>query len=104
MNYYSNNKEANILHQALIELYLSFKLKLSTDLSIESEENTLMKTNPFTVINYIKNTVDILINLQIEEAMQKSKQEEIGSAREDSLEKLTQTLETEIRSHIRVNL
>jgi len=101
MSYYQNNTEAHHLHLALINLYLSLKSELPETHSIETKEPILLKVNPLILLQYIKDTIKILINVKVKEKLEKMKKGRI-LLKSNSIENLTQNLEAEIRSHIRV--
>jgi len=103
MSYYVENKEASELHQILIDFYTYLKSKLNPSKEqTHTEESSLLNSNPSTVIEYIKSTIDILITMEVEKAVKYVNEKEEGELEQD-LEKLTQNLEAEVRSHIRVN-
>lgn len=82
------------------------------------ERENLKKKNPKTLIEYIKSSIEILINLKVEERLNLLKesadkitfnpnndQENMSDEEEvNEYEKLLRQLEGEIRNHIRVNL
>jgi len=82
------------LQQALIDLYISLKEKAL----IQHQDHFPLDLEPIKLVSHIKSYVNIAINVQVEKALQV---EDNGAS--ESLEKLTQDLEAEIRSHIRVN-
>jgi len=109
------------LHQSLIGLYLSVKVRSKQEVENytteqqEAEEVALQETSPFLIIDYIKSSIDILLNCQMEKAMQINEAKKEEARREETnessyqqdgspheLEKLTQGLEAEVRLHIRV--
>ncbi len=105
------------LQEALVNLYLSVKVRNKDDVENytkeqqTAEESALHGTDPFVIIEYVKSSIDILLNCQMEKAMQmaEAKREETNESSynkgNDSppqdLEKLTQGLEAEVRLHIR---
>ena len=66
--------------------------------SLEEEKETLKKTSSFTILEYIKNSIDILVDIKIEEKLNKSKNNE----EEYDYESMLKKLEADIRSHIKV--
>ena len=109
------DKSTHALQKALASLYLSVKVRskqevesYNKEMQLE-EEVTLQDTDPFTLIDYIRESIDILMNFQVERAMQiaeeKRKEENDSSTQDEThhdLEQVTQGYEAEIRLHIRV--
>jgi hypothetical protein len=110
----SNSKS---VEEALIDLYLNLKIRKQEEVfklnnhKIESlntnamnqERENLKKTNPLTIIEYIKSSIDILIELKVEERMNLEKkllQDEEECMNE--YEALLRKLEGDIRQHIKV--
>ena len=58
--------------------------------------------NPFVILEYIKNSIDILINLKVEERLESEKNVEINNTTENEYEVLLRKLESDIRIHIKV--
>jgi len=109
------DKSGHSLQQALIGLYLSVKVRSKQDVESyskgkqEEEEESLKEADPFLIIEYVKSSIDILMNCQMERAVQmaEAKREAENESRQDcprDLEQLTQSLEAEVRLHIRVML
>lgn len=61
------------LHDALIELYLNVKVRSNDEIThydnkiFEQEKDKLRCTDPHTIIEYIRSSVEILMNLKQEE-------------------------------------
>jgi hypothetical protein len=112
------------LEDAIIELYLNVKVRKQEEVRInshsskienynedylEKEKEKLRKTNPFVIIGYIKSSIEILIDLKVQEKLQ-----EIEVKKDDFLdhfdfgdgvneyEKLLRKLEADIRSYVKV--
>ena len=106
----------NEVQRALVDLYLNVKIRNAEELSgfnkhkLEEEKKALKNTNSLLLIDYIRTSVEILINMRKDEdALINIKDDsilsesiksfkEIPKAYEDQLQKL----EEEVRSHIRV--
>ena len=88
------------MKQALIHLYLSLKAKAHCFTS-DPEQLSLLNLNPLTLLDYISSYIDIAINAQVEERMESMKTLKSEEYSQD-LEQVTQNLEAEVRSHIRV--
>ena len=105
----------NAVQKALVDLYLSVKFRNGSEESpvekTEAEESNLLATDPLLLVDYIKSSIDILTNTQVEKALQmaeakREEENESSTQRENAqnLEELTQSLEAEVRLHIRVLL
>jgi len=96
------------LLKALIDLYLSVKvrseesIKNCTREQIESERRCLLNTNPLSIIDYIRSSVEILLNLKEEEDKTIKGQAVNDIEKQESYEEQIQKLEAEARMHIRV--
>jgi hypothetical protein len=68
----------------------------------------LLKLNPFTVLEYIKTSIDILVELKVNEKAQELESEYYQSANSNTsiheYEKLLWKLEADIRTFIKVIL
>ena len=106
-------KSPRSLRKALAGLYLGVKVRSKPEIELyttdkqQEEEASLLDTDPFTLIEYIRESIDILVNFQMEKAMQIAEEKrkdacESSTQDEASLEQLTQGYEAEIRLHIRV--
>lgn len=97
------------LLKALIDLYLNVKvrseenLKNCTKEQIDKERKAVSNTNPITIVDYIRSSIEILLNLQKEEGTLKQNSIRISDTQE-SYEEQIQKLEAETRMHIRVYL
>ena len=72
----------------------------------DDEREKLRKTNPLTIIEYIKNSIDVLIDLKVEEKIEANKKwnlQEEDEERQNEYENLLRKLESDIRLHIKVN-
>jgi hypothetical protein len=69
------------------------------------EKEKLRKTNPTTIIDYIKNSIDILIDLKVEEKLEAIKKLNSSdeAEKQNEYETLLRKLESDIRLHIKVN-
>ncbi len=78
--------------------------QFNNDLLIEEKEK-LRKTNPTTIIDYIKNSIDILIDLKVEEKLEAIKKLNSSdeAEKQNEYETLLRKLESDIRLHIKVN-
>ena len=72
---------------------------------LKEEKENLKKTNPLVILDYIKNSIDILIELKVEERIEayKKQNSEEDEDRQNEYETLLRKLESDIRQHIRVN-
>ena len=61
------------LEEALVDLYLSVKIRSNEEIDAYNEEilaeerERLRETNPFTILEYIKTSIEILMNMKMEE-------------------------------------
>ncbi len=76
---------------------------------LEKEKEKLRKTSPFVIISYIKSSIEILIDLKVQEKLQEieGKKEEFVDNFEfgdgiNEYEKLLRKLEANIRSYVKV--
>jgi len=71
---------------------------------LQQERENLMKTDPLIIIEYIKNSIDILINLKVEEKLEIEKNAGLNdqSDKQNDYETLLRKLESDIRGHIKV--
>ena len=109
------------LEESIIDLYLSLKVRKNEDVMIfsqkfnpEAEREKLRNTNSKLVIEYIKSSIDIVINIKVEERINdlnaklalKEQSCEISSIEEcepiNEYEASLRHLEGEIRNHIKV--
>jgi hypothetical protein len=76
---------------------------MNTD-ALNTERENLKKTNPITIMEYIKSSIDILIDLKVEERMENTKRQTFGDSEDriNEYEPLLKKLEGDIRQHIRV--
>lgn len=59
--------------------------------------------NPFVILEYIKNSIDILINLKVEERLEEKNVENLSlEDKQNEYEVLLRKLESDIRTHIKV--
>jgi hypothetical protein len=113
------NPSEKSIQEAIIELYLNVKIRKQDDVirnlikldkfehnSLEKEKEKLLKTNPLLILDYIKSSIEILINMKVQEKLQTTVQsrnsEEISDDDINVYEKELRHLEAEIRSHIKV--
>lgn len=71
---------------------------------LSDEREKLRKTNSLTIIDYIKNSIDILIDLKVEEKLEAIKKLNLSGEEEkqNEYETLLRKLESDIRLHIKV--
>ena len=74
---------------------------------LNEEKEKLRKTSPLTIIDYIRNSIDILIDLKVEEKLEAIKKlnlsdEEEEEEKQNEYEVLLRKLESDIRTHIKV--
>ena len=80
-----SNKEQESIEDALIDLYLSVKIRSNEEVSqfkllivflqidayneevLQEERERLKDTNSFTILEYIKTSIEILMNMKMEE-------------------------------------
>lgn len=61
------------LEEAIIELYLNVKVRSNEEISnydettFEKEKQKLRLVSPYTILDYIKSSIEILMNLKSEE-------------------------------------
>jgi hypothetical protein len=73
--------------------------------TLSKEKERLVGQDPFLIIEYIRSTIEILMNLKMEELQAKKNEEEANSTNHDTpqdYEQMLQKLEAEVRNHIRV--
>ena len=118
---YNNNKT---LEDAIVDLYLNVKIRkqeevkyqcnlYSSQIEIydenfqEQEKEKLRKASPFTLIEYIKSSIEILIDLKVQEKLQDrdARRAEFDDNEDETneYEKLLRKLESDIRTYIKVN-
>lgn len=71
----ATSEEPASLTEAIVDLYLSVKIRkddeeLDESILIEEKEN-LQSADPFVVLEYIRNSFDILLNMRMEEKKEK---------------------------------
>ena len=100
------------MKEAIIELYLNVKIRnpeddsvCTDDLDIEREK--LKELDEFTVLDYIRSSIEILMNLKIEEhegdgEPQRSKLKVPKEESQTDYEETIQKLEADVRNHISV--
>ena len=72
---------------------------------LNEEKEKLRKTSPLTIIDYIRNSIDILIDLKVEEKLEAIKKLNLSDEEEEKqneYEVLLRKLESDIRTHIKV--
>ncbi len=110
----------NSLQQALVDLYLNVKVRSTDEIEkydeekLEEERKTLKETEPLLLVEYIRTSIEILMNVRAEEkALVKSQKEETESVTSETpsqseppraYEQQIQKLEEESRMHIRVRM
>lgn len=110
------NKPEEFQHEKLIEavkeLYIDIKLKYKyeyVDQFKKQEMEKLRDINPFKLIDYIKEYIDIYINYKLDEAKNTSnnvddKKKVFQNIDEEVYEKMIKKLEADIRNHIKVTI
>lgn len=108
------------LEEAIIELYLNVKIRKQDEVKLiitqienydtnaqEKEKENLRKASPFTIIEYIKSSIEILIDIKVKEQLQERENRINDTYNPDEeevneYEKLLRKLESDIRIHIKV--
>ena len=98
------------ISEAIKELYIDVKIKNNVENLEEfkkSEFEKLKEINLFTLIEYIKESMDIYVNFKIEEVKNSFRfsefQQKVFENNEDEVyEKMIKKLEADIRNHIKV--
>jgi len=113
----AKNKVSVLMQEALVDLYLNVKIRSTeeinsyTEAKLDEERNSLKETDPLLLIEYIRASIEILLNMRSEEnALIKTKDEEaVSVTSEKSVKEIPKLyeqqiikLEEETRSHIRV--
>ena len=104
----NNSKEKN-LEEYIIDLYLNLKprLKENNFPKIEDREK-LRKTNPRIILEYVKSSIDILINISVKEKLEKISEDNedliLNDTEVNQYEKQLRQAESQIRSHIKANI
>ena len=68
-----NGQQEESIEEALIDLYLSVKIRSNEEIDgynediLQEERERLAETSPFTVLEYIKTSIEILMNMKMEE-------------------------------------
>ena len=110
------HKATPTISQALIDLYLNVKVRSTEDIEnynedkLEEERENLEETDPLIIIEYIKTSIEILLNIKEEEQQaqllhQKTAVDESMKSEKEppqDYEQIIQKLEAETRMHIRV--
>lgn len=69
----TDDEDANELREAIIELYLAIKIRSIeelndiTDTKIDEEKDKLDKVSGFQVLEYVRTSIEIIMNLKIED-------------------------------------
>lgn len=67
-------KHDETLEEALIDLYLSVKIRSNDEIdhydedSLSKERQKLLEMDPFTVLDYVKTSIEILMNMKYEQS------------------------------------
>ena len=98
----------DVIHEALVELYLSVKLRSSDEIEnyneskLEEELESVKSIDSLLLIKYIKDSIEIIMSTKQDEPRKNSSSEsslkEYGKGYEEQL----QNLEAEVRIHIAV--
>lgn len=107
-NYFEEEESAaeQNLHQAIIELYLSVKVRNHhesdslTESKVGEERSNLSEVDSFTILDYIRNSFDILMSMKVDETRKSTRHSD--KSENNDLEKMLQKLEGDVRQHIRV--
>jgi hypothetical protein len=100
------------LVEAIKELYVDIKLKYKCENSEEAYKiNELQKikdVNVFKLIEYIKESIEIYVNIKLDEAknsneISEHKEKVFQENDEDVYENMIKKLEADVRNHIKVN-
>ncbi len=100
------------LVEAIKELYVDVKLKYKCENQEELKKKELDKIkeiNVFKLIDYIRESIDIYVNLKLDEAKYSTnetddKQKLFHDDEEEVYEKMIKKLEADVRNHIKVNI
>ncbi len=107
------------IQTALVDLYLNVKIRSTEEINnysevkLEEERLSLKDTEPLLLIEYIRSSIEILLNMRSEENALIKLKEDVKSVTSETpsikeipkvYEEQIQKLEEEVRSHIRVNL
>ena len=76
------------------------KIEYINSEKILEEKEILKKKDPIAIINYIKNSIDILVDLKVEEKI--AEQKPSSNDNYQDYETLLRKLENDIRTHIKV--
>eukprot|EP00831_Metopus_contortus_P071992 TRINITY_DN65739_c0_g1_i1.p1 TRINITY_DN65739_c0_g1~~TRINITY_DN65739_c0_g1_i1.p1 ORF type:complete len:179 (+),score=56.22 TRINITY_DN65739_c0_g1_i1:115-651(+) len=104
-----NSKTGQNLKDAIIDLYLNIKIRSNdeivqfTDEKYDAERIKLCETDLFVILDYIRTTVEILMNMKEEEKEQHSSRS-VDTTRDipKEYEQALQKLEEEARNHVRI--
>jgi vacuolar-type H+-ATPase subunit I/STV1 len=72
---YEESSKLNEVHQALIELYLDVKVRSNDEIlalndeKLEKEQSKLMEIETLALVEYIKSSIEILLNLKMDASM-----------------------------------
>lgn len=99
------------LINAIKDLYVDVKIKYKCDNEQDFKKNELNKIkdiNVFTVIDYIRESINIYVNYKLDEARNSTNdtnnnQKIFDINDEEVYEKIIKKLEADIRNHIKVN-
>lgn len=112
-----NTKKNEKLHEKIIELFLNVKIRKQEDINIsgkeddEKEKEKIRNKDSFEIIDYIRQSVEILIDLKVKEKIdwRNNNPEEfkqmnlpLTDSELDEYEKLLRKYEGDLRNHIRV--
>jgi len=92
-------KSQESAEKAILGLYQSIKSEIyQKEIQIED----LQKINLLQIVNYLKQSIEILVNLRIERTLKKQSERENIQGDCSSYENLIKKLEDDIRNHIKV--
>lgn len=108
------NKSKPTLEEAIIDLYLNVKIRKQEEIetiednALEYEKEKLRKIDPITLIGYIKKSIEILVDIKVQDKLQASAEHLTSYYGSDNTvneyEKLLRKLEADIRNFIKVRV
>ena len=93
-------------------MYMSYQIDNYDDLQFNKEKDKLKAIGPLHLVQYIRSSVEILMNMKLEELEQQKKEDKLNESKNSikskegppiEYEEIMQKLEGEIRNHIRAN-
>jgi hypothetical protein len=98
----NKDTQSKSLEDVVLELYSEIKQEISNK---PQDVTELKKINIFQVVDYLRQSIDLLVSLRIEKLEKEMKdKKDSSSLKNENYESLIRKLEKEIRQHIRVFL